>query len=243
MGLPSSSIVGVPEKNTEGHILALQSSPKRHPDSIMTPNLRELHIESLEVIGNLECGDEQAAALTERVQLYQKGWPRYRFERSGQQSRNGYIRNIDLSIIPDKTGHHPVRLSARPAPSRRSATKPSKAFREMLSVLDIIETLGVEATVHAHVNWEYERGTFETLINLPTFRTSGEMPFDYISGLRFVKRTGPEHTAVILDIRRSGGLLATAQMHLEDHRLSLDSLDDVIYGATSLIQDFVKERK
>ena len=108
--------------------------------------------------------------------------------------------------------------------------------------MDSIEVLDIEAVVHAHAYCRYEKGSFETLINLPTFRTTGEMPFDYVSGMRFVKMIGEEPFGVVLDTNRSGELSVSAQIPLKTRRLSLDSIELVLEKTSSLVGNFVTER-
>ena len=202
------------------------------------------NIESVDIVGFLDCS-EKNVEFSERLQLYQKGWPRHRFLRRGYQPHDGTTRRVELLIEADTEtdySFHDISLTANLADNLEPTGRLPKSFREILDVIDSIEALDIEAFVHAHVFWRYEKDSFETLINLPTFRTTGGMPFDYVSGMRFVKMIGEEQLAVVLDTKLSGELSVSAQIPIRDHRISLKSIDIVLDRASNLIGDFVTER-
>ena len=211
--------------------------------------LEALHIDSVEILGALDCSPEQKAALSNKIRLYRKGWPRYPLVRTGLQVHEGVGRHVDFFIAPgsQSNNRHSFRLEVRPASLDQETTKARETsineFHQLLDVLECIQSLEIECRAHAHVNWEYEPGSYETLIELPMLTTMGdEMPFDYVSGLRFVKESQVGRTAVILDTMRNGVLLASAQIPLENPKPSLDLLDHVTHDAVSLIEKYVNVR-
>ena len=137
---------------------------------------------------------------------------------------------------------HDIQLTAYLADDLSPIRSSTKSFRELVDVMDCIKTLGIKATVHAHVYWEYEKDSYETLIKLPTLRTTGEMPFDFISGMRFVKKVDNDFQAFVLDTQRSGQLTVSATIPLEEHSISLETIDHILDKAAILVRDFVTER-
>ena len=211
----------------------------------MTLDLAALDIVSVNIIGSIECNPEQEAALTARIRTYRKGWPRTPLMKVGLDTYEGFERHVEFSLrrLSRRSGVMQVRLQAHPLEDRdlspRSRKKQIAEFSQISDLMDFIEGMDAETHCHAHVNWEFEPGSYETIIRLPLFETGkSKLPFEHISGVRFIRRSEDGEISIIIDRARSGDLMSTVQIPLS-RELSLKLIDDVTIMATQIIDDFV----
>ena len=214
---------------------------------VMTVDLEALDIVSLTIFGFFECSPEQEAALTEKVRTYRKGWPRSPLTKIGLDVHEDFERHVDFSLRrgPRRSGLIQVRLQAHPLEdgslTRRTRERQSREFQELSDVMTFIEHMDIETRCHAHVNWEYEPGSYDTIVKLPMLVTSGPgLPFEHISGVRFIRQSEGGDISIIIDRARGGRLVATAQIPLSNN-LSLALVDEVTLMAAQIIEDFVFE--
>lgn len=211
----------------------------------MPVDLEALHIVSVAILGSITCDPEQEQALSEKIRVYRKGWPRHPLTRLGLDIRDGFTRHVDFSITrpPRRSGLLRVRLQVHQLTnentSRRSRDKRILEFHELSDVMDHIEGMDIKVRCHAHVNWAYEPGSHEAIMKLPMLSTSGDiLPFESITGVRFKKPSEDGDISIVIDTTREGGIVATAQIPLSDG-LSLSLIDEVIVMSSELIEDFV----
>ena len=211
-------------------------------------DFEELHIVSVSVIGILRCDPQQQTELTTEIQKHRKSWPRYSLKRLGLAVCEGFAKHIDFSLMRGRKESQNIRarlevhqvasLASMPA---RSRNKQLRALDDIADILGAIERSDIQSQCHAHVSWDYEPGSHTTIIDLPMLHTAGSaMPFDFISGVRFIRESSLGDISVIVDATREGRLIATAQIPLDDN-LSLPLVDKVAKQATDIVGDFIIE--
>lgn len=212
----------------------------------MSVDFSELNIVSVTLFAILDCNEQQRADLSDKVRVYRKGWPRYPLKRLGiDLCSQGTPRHVDLTVSrsPRNASIIRVRLQIHQvATGQLSANARSKqlaAFEEVVDIVDHIESANIASRCHAHVSWDYEPNTHETIIKLPMLSTSGlTLPFDFVSGVRFIKSSESGDISIIIDTNREGRLVATVQIPLQ-FSLSLGLIDNVVQMSSEIIEGFV----
>lgn len=213
----------------------------------MSVDLKALNIVSVSLFGLINCADEQRAGLTEKIRKYRKGWPRHPLKGVGLDVYDGFARHVDFSI--SRRRQHPetiqIRLEVHQLPTRiptpRAEAKQRATMEELTDIMTYIENAGLDSRCHAHVSWDYEPNSHDTVIKLPMLLTSGHnMPFEFISGARFIQPSQSGDISIIIDTNREGRLVATAQIPLL-RGISLKLIDEVVDIALDIIKDFVFE--
>lgn len=213
----------------------------------MTIDLDALHIVSVTIYALLRVTPEQETTLSEKIRTYRKGWPRHPLVKLGINEHEGIMHHMDFSITHMPRPSRQIRLQLQVHQmtteriSRRSREKQVAVFNEISDVIGYIEGMNLEARCHAHINWNYEPKTHETIIRLPMLASGGDtLPFEFISGVRFIKPSEHGDISIIVDTNRAGRLVVTAQIPLSDG-IFLKKIDEVVQMSTDIIKDFIFE--
>ena len=169
----------------------------------VTPDKQYLSSANLSV--RLVIEPEYESNLTNLLVEWEKRWPRRPIDLLGAEAVESNVDFYHLTMEFEDGGDQQiieVKLDYFQAQKgtirvRRRAQR-ERDLRGVHGILEFLESSRIESHFHCHVDWEFPRNRFSTMISLPLMRINiPGVPFNMISGVRL--STMKQDQNVILD--------------------------------------------